>query len=444
VGGATYNVTATGGASGNPVTFTIDGSASAVCSISGSTVSFIGAGTCRIDANQAGDANYNAAPQAQQTFGVGKASQTITFPNPGPLTFTSGGSFALGATASSGLAVAYTSTTASVCTVSGSTVMMVGAGTCTITADQVGNGSYNAAPQVSDDIAVGKASQTINYTSTAPVAATVGGATYNVTATGGASANPVTFTIDGSASSVCSISGSTVSFIGAGTCRIDANQASSANYNAAAQAQQSFAVGKANQTITFTSVPSGSAAVGGANYNVTATGGASGNSITFTIGGVASSVCSISGSTVSFIGAGTCVIDANQAGNANYNAAPQAQQSFAVSAGALTLVFTQSPSSLNQGDMLGTVQVTEKDSLGNVMPTSGTVDFTVATACGTVDLGTAPMTSGVATLNSSQRFYTLTSSRQIAATFTTQNATSTVFPVLASGVLFADGFECRP
>ena len=138
------------------------------------------------------------------------------------------------------------------------------------------------------------------------------------------------------------------------------------------------------------------------------------------------------------------MIDANQAGNANYNAALQAQQSCAVSAGALTLVFTQSPASLNQGDMLGTVQVTEKDSLGNVIPASGTVDFTVATACGTVDLGTAPMTGGVATLSSSQRFYTVTSSRQIAATFTTQSATSTAFPVLANGVLFADGFECRP
>jgi hypothetical protein len=33
---------------------------------------------------------------------------------------------------------------------------------------------------------------------------------------------------------------------------------------------------------------------------------------------------------VSFIGAGTCTVDANQVGSANYNAAPQVQQSFAV------------------------------------------------------------------------------------------------------------------
>ena len=43
-------------------------------------------------------------------------------------------------------------------------------------------------------------------------------------------------------------------------------------------------------------------------------------------------VCTVSGSTVSFVGAGTCTIDANQAGNLNYTAAPTATQSFAVTA----------------------------------------------------------------------------------------------------------------
>ena len=110
---------------------------------------------------------------------------------------------------------------------------------------------------------------------------------------------------------------------------IDANQAGNANYNAAPQVQQSFAVGKGDQTISFTSTAPVAAAVGGPTYTVTATA-TSGLPVTFTIDATASSVCSIAGSTVSFLGAGTCVIDANQAGNANYNAAPQVQQSFQV------------------------------------------------------------------------------------------------------------------
>jgi hypothetical protein len=90
-----------------------------------------------------------------------------------------------------------------------------------------------------------KGSQAITFTSTEPSPATVGGPTYTVTATGGASGNPVTFAIDAASSSVCSIAGSAVSFTAAGTCTIDANQAGNANYTAAPQVQQSFAVAPA-------------------------------------------------------------------------------------------------------------------------------------------------------------------------------------------------------
>jgi len=37
-----------------------------------------------INANQAGNANYNAAPQVQQSFAVGKGNQTITFTSTAP------------------------------------------------------------------------------------------------------------------------------------------------------------------------------------------------------------------------------------------------------------------------------------------------------------------------------------------------------------------------
>jgi hypothetical protein len=60
----TYGVTATGGGSGNPVTFS-PGSPD-VCSVSGATVTFIKPGDCVIDANQAGNDKYSPAPQAQQ------------------------------------------------------------------------------------------------------------------------------------------------------------------------------------------------------------------------------------------------------------------------------------------------------------------------------------------------------------------------------------------
>src|SRR5207253_1254415 len=222
----------------------------------------------------------------------------------------------------------------------GPTCALTSFGTCVIDANQAGNANYNAAPQVQQSFAVGKGNQTISFTSTAPVGATVGGPTYTVTATASPSGLPVTFTIDATATSVCSIAGSTVSFIGVGTCVIDANQAGDANYNAAPQVQQSFAVGKGNQTISFTSTAPVGATEERPTYKVTATASPSGLPVTFTIDATATSVCSIAGSTVSFIGVGTCVIDANQPGNANYNAAPQVQQSFAVGKGNQTISFT--------------------------------------------------------------------------------------------------------
>jgi hypothetical protein len=68
--GGTYVLTASGGGSGRPVIFSIDSGSSPVCSISGSTVTFSSPGSCVIDANQAGNTRYQAAPQVQQTVTV--------------------------------------------------------------------------------------------------------------------------------------------------------------------------------------------------------------------------------------------------------------------------------------------------------------------------------------------------------------------------------------
>jgi hypothetical protein len=76
--GGSYTPTATGGGSQNPVVFSIDPSAASVCSITGGMVSFTGVGTCVIDANQADDSTYSAAPQVQQSFTVTPAKLTVT------------------------------------------------------------------------------------------------------------------------------------------------------------------------------------------------------------------------------------------------------------------------------------------------------------------------------------------------------------------------------
>ncbi len=233
--GTTYTVIATGGASGNAVTF----STMSACTVSGSTVSFIGVGPCVIDADQAGNADYLMATQVQQTIAVGKASQSISFTSTAPSNATVGATYTVTAKGgASGNAVTFHAS--STCAVSGSEVRFIGVGECVIEADQAGNADFFAATEVQQTITVGKGSQTITFTSGAPSDATVG-ATYTVTATGGASGNAVTF----STTSMCTVSGSKVSFIGVGECVIDANQAGDADYLAATQAARRFRVVKA-------------------------------------------------------------------------------------------------------------------------------------------------------------------------------------------------------
>jgi hypothetical protein len=329
VGGATYVVSATGGGSGKPVAFTIDAASSTVCSIAGKTVSFTAVGTCMIDANQAGNATYAAAPQAQQSFSVGKGSQTISFTSTAPGGASVGGStYTVAATATSGLAVSFTidAASSSVCSIAGKTVSFTAVGTCTIDANQAGNSNWNAAPQQQQSFSVAKGSQTITFEALAGKRFDQGPITVSATATSGLSVS-----FSSTTSGVCTVSGATVTFVTVGTCTIKADQTGDANWNAALSVSRSFTISKGNQTVSFTSTAPSSATVGGATYTPTATS-TSGLTVALSIDASAGSVCSISGGVVSFKAAGTCVIDANQAGNSNWNAAPQVQQSFTVSA----------------------------------------------------------------------------------------------------------------
>ncbi|MFO1513072.1 MAG: DUF5011 domain-containing protein [Verrucomicrobiota bacterium] len=91
--------------------------------------------------------NYSLIQPTGLTGDITPAGQTITFAALADKTI-GDAPFALGATASSGLAVTYVSSAPAVATVSGNTVTIVGVGTTTITASQAGNGNYTAAADV--------------------------------------------------------------------------------------------------------------------------------------------------------------------------------------------------------------------------------------------------------------------------------------------------------
>ena len=183
IGSATPALVATA-SSGLAVTITTD--TPAVCTVSGSTLTLLAAGTCSLSANQSGNTTYNAAATVTNTFtvapssGAMPASQTITFDLPGPLTV--GATASLTASASSGLAVAFASTTQSVCTVAGNVLTTVTAGNCTVTANQSGDASFAAAPMVT---------RTVNVASPAGVTSALNGkALYASNSCGGCHGTP--------------------------------------------------------------------------------------------------------------------------------------------------------------------------------------------------------------------------------------------------------------
>ena len=129
-----------------------------------------GTGTCSVIANQAGNTNYSAAPQVTETVNATPASQTITFTTNAPASAANNSNFTVAASASSGLAVAYSS--AGVCSNTGATYTMTsGTGTCSVIANQPGNSNYMAATQVDESVNATPGSQTITFTTSAPASA---------------------------------------------------------------------------------------------------------------------------------------------------------------------------------------------------------------------------------------------------------------------------------
>lgn len=183
-----------------------------ICTVtSGGTISFVAGGTCTITASQAGNPNYAAATPVSQSFAVTPGANTITFA-PLPSRALASGSFALAASASSGLAVSYVSTTPTTCSVSGSTVSLLAVGTCSITASQAGNGTYAAATPVSQSFAITRAVSTVALTSSASTVFFGQPVTLTASVSGVSPTGTVTFMDGASTLGTVALTGTTASY----------------------------------------------------------------------------------------------------------------------------------------------------------------------------------------------------------------------------------------
>jgi hypothetical protein len=175
---ATVGLAATGGGSGNPVTFAVTSGPGVITG--GTNLSFTTAGIVSVTASQLGNGNYDAAPDVERTFAVTKTNATITL---------------------AGLNQIYDGTVRVVSATTvppGLTVDLTydGGPTAPIAA-----GSYAVGATVNDaryqgsatgTLAVAKAAQAITFAAIPDQSAT---ATVSLSATGGGSGNPVTFAV---------------------------------------------------------------------------------------------------------------------------------------------------------------------------------------------------------------------------------------------------------
>ncbi|MFA8434554.1 MAG: endonuclease [Marinifilaceae bacterium] len=152
-----FALTATA-SSGLAVTFQI---VSGPATIKGNTLSITGAGTVTVKASQIGNQKFLPAAAVTRSFEVGKAEQTISFPELTNKTF-GNAPFDLTATASSGLAVTF-QIVSGPATIKGNTLSISGAGSVTVKAVQIGNQNYLPTAAVTHSFEVNKAEQTITF-----------------------------------------------------------------------------------------------------------------------------------------------------------------------------------------------------------------------------------------------------------------------------------------
>jgi hypothetical protein len=191
----------------------------------------------------------NGGTSTANAIGLGHASvltpQTIMFTAPGPANY--GTTVSLTATASSNLPVALT-VVSGPATISGSTLTPTGVGTVIVAADQAGNGTYGAAPEVLQSVVINQASQTITFPA---LTAVTYGATVPLAATSD-SGLPVTFSV---VSGPGTISGSTLTPTGIGAIVVAADQAGNSNYAAATEVTQSVNINAVGTVATPTFSP---------------------------------------------------------------------------------------------------------------------------------------------------------------------------------------------
>ncbi len=226
--------------SGLPVKFSV---VSGPATLSNDNIlTLTGAGAVTLEATQAGNDSFSAAPPVDLSFSVAKAEQAIAF---AALPDRSAGDppFIVSATASSTLPVHFAVLSGPATLDASNTVTLQGAGTVTISASQPGDANYNAAPTVQQTFNVLAIPQSITFAALSRQ--TVGDAPFPLMATA-SSGLSVSFTL---LAGPAVLSGNVLTITGPGLVSVRASQEGNALYAPAAAVDQTVLVTPLNHGI---------------------------------------------------------------------------------------------------------------------------------------------------------------------------------------------------
>lgn len=315
--------------SGLSLTYTTGNPSVAIPSFDG--IKIVGAGSTTITATQAGNSIFNPAT-ATVTLTVERAVQNISFPIINPVNY-GFPDFNPGATSDSYLTVIYASDNSSVATIVNNMIHIVGTGKANITASQPGNVNFKPAVNVTRELTVNKASQSITFD-------LIQSRNYNDPdfSPDAYSSSGLAITYSSSNSSVATIVAGKIHITGVGTTTISANQGGNSNYSPALTVSQNFTVSKSAQTISFNSLIE--KAIGQPDFALTASS-SSGLSISYTCDNPA--VATVSNGVVHIVGTGVANITAKQGGNTFYMPASDVTQQLKVKNSFQTITFGTLP-----------------------------------------------------------------------------------------------------
>ncbi len=379
------------------------------CSVSGATVTLLAPGTCTIQATQAGNANYAAATPVNQSFTV----------NPPSTTSYAGPDLGDGAWR--------TASRTKPLDPDGDNVY----GTAGYDVLYSQNGNLQSLPtgvsvtQLAPGLYPGNGGYTVIDNPATPGSTIISGVGYFGGITPGAAYDFVSVSFSANAKYVMGIYSDNTDYAGISPSALRVYQVSGGTadsglittagtrngdwyfFNISANAGDVFHIqgiaqssppgssgigivtfdsgqGKTFQTITFAQPASVDLLSGPVTLMATAPGGP------VSFASKTTAVCTVNGSTVTLVAAGTCTIEATQAGNTTYSAAAPVDQSFTVTSAVTTTTLSAAPNPSRFGQSVtftATVTVT-----GGGGPT-GTVTF----KDGTTTLGTGTLANGVAT-----------------------------------------------